>query len=391
MALVVLLAAASASAQPAITDDHPQVELVTIGIGALPWERHGHIAVCVTQKGLRASLAHREPFDRCFNYGYADFHHPIQMSWGFVRGTHSFWVGTETPEAMFEIYLAEDRTVWVQPLPLDAAQKAKMIAKLEDDTLDAHRYYAYDHFTNNCATRIRDIIDSVTDHALSTMPAPPDDRTLRDYARDGFTGMPVPLVITDLILGRSGDVVPTYWDRMFLPQYLREAVALEWGVTPYKLFERNQCIADPDPSCDTRGIPSVEHPNSGRWLFALLIFMLTSPVWITRAGGRQQRAGLAMAVVPYWLIGVALTVLAVASPLPYFRMNEMVLVWLPLDLLVVFLSPARQVTYARARVAMLALIALLRVVHVLHQPLWAPMLWPLIPMTTVAFWPKRWR
>jgi hypothetical protein len=390
-ALTVLLAAAKASARPAITEAHPQVELVTIGVGALPWERHGHIAICVTQNGLRSSLAHHEPFDRCFNYGYADFQHPLEMSWGFLRGTHSFWVGTQTPDALYENYLEEDRTIWVQPLPLDAAQKAKVIAKLEDDILDAHRYYAYDHFTDNCTTRIRDILDNVTDHALSTMPAPPGDRTFRDYARDGFSGMRLPLVVTDLILGRSGDRVPSYWDRMFLPQYLREAVQTRWGVKPYKLYERDQCLGDPDPSCDERGIPTVEHPNSGRWLFALVIFMTTAPVWITRAGGRLQRTGLAIAVVPYWLFGVALTALAIVSPLPYFRINEVILVWFPLDLAIVFLPAAWQRTFARARVAMLALTALLRIVGVLHQPLWAAMLWPAIPMATVAFWPERWR
>jgi len=40
---------------------------------------------------------------------------------------------------------------------------------------------------------------------------------------------------------------------------------------------------------------------------------------------------------------------------------------------------------------MLAVIAILLLAGVLHQPLWVPMLWPAIPMTTVAFWPARWR
>jgi hypothetical protein len=81
-------------------------------------------------------------------------------------------------------------------------------------------------------------------------------------------------------------------------------------------------------------------------------------------------------------------VLAIVSPLPYFRINEMILVWFPLDLVILFLSPAHQVKYARGRVAMLALIAVLLLIHVLHQPLWAPLLWPLIPMATLALWPR---
>jgi hypothetical protein len=414
VALVVLLAAAatssrSARAQPgpdspeparlAITDDHPKVELVTMGIGALMWERHGHIAMCVTQNGLRSSLARPEPGDGCYNYGIADFHHPINMAWGFFRGTHSFWVGKDLPENMLEIYRYFDRTIWVQPLPLDAAQKSKVIAKLEDDILEDHRYYAYDHFEDNCTTRIRDIIDNVTDHALSKMTDMPGDNTFRDYARDGFYGMKIPLLITDIAMGRSTDRVPTYWDRMFLPQYLREAVQTKWGIKPYMVYERKECMQneraaaeahrDPDPSCVARGIPTAENPNSGRWILALVILVLTAPVWLTRRFGKLQRTGLAISVLPYWLLGTVLTVLAIISPLPYVHWNETVLVWFPIDIVILFLSPERKVKYAQGRVAMLGLIALLMLTNVLHQPLWAPLLWPLIPMATVAWFGRR--
>jgi hypothetical protein len=412
VALVVLLAAATASAQPgpdspqpaqsgtmAITDEHPKVELVTMGIGALMWERHGHIALCVTQNGLRSSLMRPEPGDGCYNYGIADFHHPVNMAWGFFRGTHSFWVGKDLPENMLEIYRYFDRTIWVQPLPLDAAQKTKVITKLEDDILEDHRYYAYDHFWDNCTTRIRDIIDNVTDHALSKMTDMPGDETFRDYARDGFYGMKIPLLITDIAMGRSTDRVPTYWERMFLPQYLREAVQTKWGIKPYLVYERKECMqnerdaaksgGEPDSSCVARGIPTAENPNSGRWLLALVIIVLTAPVWLSRRFGALQRTGLAVSVLPYWLLGTVLTLLAIISPLPYVHLNETVLVWFPLDIVILFLSPELKVKYAKGRVAMLALIAVLMLINVLHQPLWAPLLWPLIPMATVAWFGRR--
>jgi len=358
-----------------------------MGIGSLMWERHGHIAMCVTQNGLRSSLEHDEPGDRCFNYGMADFSHPIAMAWGFVRGTHSFWVGKDLTW-MVHHYRAADRTVWVQELPLDAAAKTQVIAKLEDDVLDEHRYYAYDHFNDNCTTRIRDIIDNVTDHALSKMTDMPGDKTFRDYARDGFFGMKIPLLITDIAMGRSTDREPTYWDRMFLPQYLREAVQTKWGIRPYKIYERKECRGNEDPSCVARGIPTVANPSSGRWLLAFVIVVLTAPVWLTRLAGRLQRTGLAISILPYWLLGTLLTALAILSPLPYFHLNGANLVWFPIDIAILFLSPARKVTYARARVAMLALIGLAMLIGVLQQPLWAPLLWPLIPMATVAFWPS---
>ncbi|MEO8549081.1 MAG: DUF4105 domain-containing protein [Kofleriaceae bacterium] len=386
VALLVFVGAATVSARPApVTDGHPKVELVTIGIGALAWERHGHIAICVTENGLRSSIVHDAPGDRCFNYGNADFEHPLTMASGFVRGTHSFWVTQDLPWQLWHHYRVTDRTIWAQELPLDAAQKTKLIAKLEDDVVEAHRYYAYDHFNDNCTTRIRDILDDVTDHSLSKMTEPAGDKTYRDYARDGFYGMRVPLIVADTIMGRSTDRVPTYWERMFLPQYLREAVETQWGVHPTVVYERKECIGHSEPSCVARGVPAVKDPGSGRWALALVIVVLTAPVWLSRWLGKFQRTGLAISVVPYWLFGVALTALAIISPLRYFRINELILVWFPLDLAILFLSRECKVKYARARVVMLAVIAVLLLVGVLRQPLWAPMLWPLIPMATVAF------
>jgi hypothetical protein len=116
--------------------------------------------------------------------------------------------------------------------------------------------------------------------------------------------------------------------------------------------------------------------------------LLTSPAWITRLVGRFQRAGLAVAVGPYVFLGAVLWGLALISPLPYVRWNETCLILLPTDvLLVAFLSPERRRKYARFRVGMLGLLAVLEVIGLVKAPLLAPILWPLIPAAVVGFWP----
>jgi len=349
--------------------EEPTVELVTMGVGALIWERHGHIALCLRYHDPRE--------DRCYNYGIAEFQKPLSMAWGFFRGTRSFWVGEQSPAMMLAIYTHADRTVWVQPLPLTAEQKQKVIEKLEHDVLDENRYYAYDHFLDNCTTRVRDVIDNATGGALRSMDDPPGDKTFRDLARDGFFGMRVPLLITDLAMGRSTDRVPTYWERMFLPQYLREAVEKKWGIKPFVLYER-------------KGPPPLDSGPSGRVLLALVVIALTAPAWVTRLWGRFQRAGLAIAVVPYVILGVVFWFLAVISPLDYVRWNETCLIVMPSDVLLLgFLSPARRRMYARVRVGMLGVVAAFEIVSVFKAPLLAPILWPLIPCLVVGFWPAR--
>lgn len=353
--------------------DKPVIELVTMGVGSLIWERHGHIALCVHYDN--------PDDDRCYNYGIGDFHHPLGMAWGFFRGTGSFWVAKSPPGEMLSIYTYADRSIWAQPLPLSPEEKQKVIAKLEHDILEPNKYYAYDHFWDNCTTRVRDVLDQATGGKLSSMTEPTDDRTFRDLAREGFFGvhMPehvpntVPLLITDVAMGRATDRVPTYYERMFLPQYLREAVTRLWGIQPITLYER-------------KGEPPVSDGPSGRVWFALVIALLTSPVWITRRLGRGQRIGLAVAVVPYVLLGSVLLGLAILSPLPYIRWNELCLVLLPLDVIVLFLPADRRRRYARARLVMLAAIVVLDLAGVLAQPLLAPLLWPAIPLAVVGFW-----
>ncbi|MBS1119208.1 MAG: hypothetical protein H6Q90_1436 [Deltaproteobacteria bacterium] len=378
-------------------EQEPTIELVTMGIGELAWERHGHIALCVRY--------HDPAKDVCYNYGIGDFHHPVQMAWGFFRGAKSFWAGEQQVQELLEIYVGRDRTVWAQPIPLTAEQKQQVIEKLQFDILDEHRYYAYDHFWDNCTTRVRDILDNATGGALKSITDETDGKTFRELARDGFYGLRLFLLVTDLAMGRVTDRVPTYWERMFLPQYLREGVARRWGIQPILLYERHgpiasdkqdangNGIADIHEDANGNGIPDLEEDadhNSGRVLFALFILLVTSPVLLTRWLGRFERIGLAIAIVPPVILGLVLWLLAIISPLPYIEWNESCLVFLPLDLALLVLGPDKRRVYARGRVAMLGLCAALHLVGVLTQPLVAALLWPLIPVAVVGFWKPAW-
>ena len=374
-------------------EQKPVIELVTMGIGSLIWERHGHIALCVRYDDPRE--------DACYNYGIGDFHDPAKMGWAFFRGAKSFWVGKEAVADMIgprSIYRYTDRTIWVQPLPLTPEQKTKIITKLEDDILEDHKYYAYDHFWDNCTTRVRDIIDDATGGTLSSMTDPPDDKTFRDLARDGFYDMAssrIPLLITDIAMGRVTDRVPSYWERMFLPQYLREAVAKKFGIQPIVIYERHgdQAITDrelcSDGSIITKGDSCQPSGPSGRIWFALIALLFTAPAWLTRRFNVLPRIGLAFAVLPEVILGTVFWGLAIISPLPYVRWNESCLVFFPFDLLLLaFLSKPNRRKYARLRVAMLALMAVLMIFGILRQPLFAEMLWPLVPALVVGYWPE---
>ena len=379
-----------------VCEGKPGVKLVTMGVGSLIWERHGHIALCTCGDGGRR--------DACYNYGIGDFAKPLNMAWGFLRGENSFWVGKMNPVQMIAVYQLADRTVWVQDLPLTPAQEAKVVAKLELDILEENKHYSYDHFWDNCTTRVRDIIDDATGGELSKMTNLTDDRTFRDLAREGFLGMRIPLLITDIGMNRVTDRVPTYWERMFLPDYLREAVEAKWNIKPVVLYQRKgppslkeleKALADPTLSSTERAklqaqFDALENMPSGRIVFCLVVMLLTAPAWLTRRWGKLERTGLVVAVAPAAFLGLVLWTLAVVSPLPYFmRWNEALLCLMPFDFLLLFLPAGLKKKYARGRVIMLGLVAALLLVNVFKAPIWPVWLWALIPNAVVGFWPAR--
>src|SRR4029079_14635233 len=102
--------------------------------------------------------------------------------------------------------------------------------------------------------------------------------------REGCCAMTLPRLITDSAMGRSTDKIPSFYDRMFLPQYLREAVHKKFDVEPVVLYERH-------------GPPASSDDASGRLLLAFIILVLTAPAWATRLWGRFERTGLWVSLV----------------------------------------------------------------------------------------------
>jgi hypothetical protein len=87
-------------------------------------------------------------------------------------------------------------------LPITGAAARAIETQLWSDVREENRYYYYDHFRDNCATRLRDMIDRATGGALSV--AARYTRTFRSSA-GALSGMPLLLVISDLITGRGLD------------------------------------------------------------------------------------------------------------------------------------------------------------------------------------------
>jgi uncharacterized protein DUF4105 len=421
--LVVLLSAHAASAQPKSLrsgeftpgprePEAPYVDLLTFGEGERIFEKFGHAALC-----LRYHDVHITPV--CFNYGVTDFDGGTKLIWGFLRSEQKFWVEPSTLGNMIGFYRWEDRDIWRQTLPLTDEQSRALEAELWDSLREERRYYYYDHFLDNCSTRLRDMIDKVTGKLRpgSDVAYP---LTFRDLGRRGLAEYPVLLVLTDFIIGRQVDDHPTLWQAMFHPVIFRAEVEKRFGATPELIYQRHGFEFPQDgpsgrdvvfavgllfmlPLLAARSRTKLRYAIAAAFVAALtyvlvdiaslsagmlgaigVVFALPM-ILVNLMDRRGEAVALGWALVFLGLCGLIVWGLAILSPIAGLRWNEAVLVFTPLDLALPFLGARRRQRYARVRVGLLVLASLLCAIGILHQPLWVPIVVAFMPLAILAF------
>jgi hypothetical protein len=328
-----------------------RVDLYTVRPGDDLFSQFGHAALCVSggdapQEGV------------CYNYGTSDFSRPIGLGWEVVRGRARFWVSVSDLDTMIVSFELEDRTVYRQTLPLTEKQAASLARKLAEDALPENRAYVYNHFLENCSTRPRDHIDEITGGALRRVKLPAIG-TFRDYAAEGLSRASVVLVAgTDFLMGRWVDRPIDAYAAMFIPDVLREGVVSAFGVTPEVVYERS------GPSVS----PRVGLARTGTFVAAALLALAfgVSLFFGPRVRRLFQKFGGAL----LGSLGVLLLFAALVSVLPELRRNELLLVFFPLDFFLRSSNRAFVASYSTMRLGVLALVAGLRVLGILIQPLW---------------------
>lgn len=348
MVLASWLSASSARAQGEAAP--PVIDVITMGAGDDLFAHFGHSAICVTDA--------RSPGGRCYNYGTADFSTPVPLTWEFIRGRAMFWVSVVPYDRMISWYVAEDRTVWRQRLPLAPAEARTLADALEASTAKAVKYYRYHHFEDNCTTRIRDLVDHALGGKVRSFAGDRrDGPSFREHARAGFAGHAPLLVAANVVLGRAADRPTTSWEGMFLPERFRDAVEGALGSKPEVVYARRAPLIPGSTAAGDLLLAGV-----GLALGALVL-------GARRVGPRAVRAALALTGLVLGVFGSVLWALAILSAFSELRTNEVLLVLVPFDLALVALRGARLETYLRVRLAVLALVGITWITGLFVQPL----------------------
>jgi hypothetical protein len=205
-----------APAVPAVTGagdaPAPLVQVVTFGPGDHPFTRFGHDAIRILDPMTGA--------DVIYNFGTFDIRAPHMIS-DFLKARLRYWLSRGPTGRVLAEYERENRSIVIQRLSLDPAQRRELARRLAENALPANRDYRYDYFHDNCSTRVRDAIDGVIGGRLHAVGRQPGTLSLRGHAlRMAADNVPLYLALL-IVLGPSTDRPLDRWGEAFLPEMLQ--------------------------------------------------------------------------------------------------------------------------------------------------------------------------
>ena len=206
--------------------DGCEISLLTIGSGDPLYSWFGHSAFLVSTPDGR---------NVTFDYGTFSFNDE-DFFVNFAFGRLWFLCLSSNAEYQLQDISEEGRSVTKVVLPLTAEQKKAVIGFLNANSRRENRTYLYHHYEDNCATRLRDIIDWTTDGAFKTWAQSVSGLTFRQQASRALSRNPFVLWGLDFLQSGNIDKSATLWDEMFLPE------VLEKGVMAYFSLEKETIL-----------------------------------------------------------------------------------------------------------------------------------------------------
>ena len=347
--LVLLLAFCSIIPVSAQADSsHLRISLLTCSPGdEAIWEVFGHTAIRVID-----SVEHT---DLVYNYGTFEYGPNFEMQ--FMRGKLLYCLSVDEFSGFLPEYILAKRSVEEQVLLLDGTQKEKFYSFLNKNALPEHKYYKYDFFFDNCATRIRDIFPKISGTGFVFGQTIPKDSRLsfRDiinkyFYRDHWTRLGV-----NILLGSKIDRVMTNEDIMFLPDYLRDGVGGA-TVNGHKIAANSVLILPGDKP----------QPAGVNWALILtsLVALLTI---IGLSFGRFRLLGRAMSFLLLFvtgLLGCLIIVMWFGTDHQGCADNFNILWCLPTNIVIAFFNPKGKSRYALTAIFLIFVSLLLHIFRI---------------------------
>ena len=199
--------------------DHAQISLLTCAEGEDIYSLFGHSAIRVNDPANN--------IDNCYNWGMFEFDSDeIGFATKFTKGRLKYYMDEQDFRYFMMEYDYFQRTVKEQVLNLTHEQKNNLWKALKENYLPENRVYKYDFFFDNCATRIRDILQNTIGDNLVLKAHPNENMySLRELLNNTINHMPWLGFGMDLALGSKVDIKADNNKMMFLPKYMHAIYA----------------------------------------------------------------------------------------------------------------------------------------------------------------------
>jgi hypothetical protein len=185
------------------------LKIAIIGPGDELYFWWGHIGLVIENK-----LSGEEDF---FDWGVFSFDNE-NFFVNFAFGRLFYSCSVSRSESNYYNYRKTNRDITLYTLDLPPEKKVEILRFAENNMLPENRDYMYHHFRDNCATRIRDILDIALDGQLKArLGSEPGRFTLRQHVRRHTWFNPFLDWILNFWMGQDIDRPITVWDDMFLP------------------------------------------------------------------------------------------------------------------------------------------------------------------------------
>ncbi|MBO4751706.1 MAG: DUF4105 domain-containing protein [Bacteroidales bacterium] len=252
---------------------------------------HSALHICDTASGI----------DVVYNYGTFDFSTP-HFVWKFATRTLDYCISRESYRSFIYDYTCQRRAVWEQRLRLTPQEVCNLFLMLEFNYQPEYRWYRYDFFRDNCATRIRDIVCKSLDHREIAYPT--TDCTGKSYRNIVYTTNEKTKLwwrfAIDLALGARCDRDRSTWERAFLPlEMMRQFDTLTFSGSGERIADHPVLLLQ-----DRREpLKMSVSPTITFWLLFFAVAVLTIL-------GRRKGWSLAWLDIPIFLLPALLSLLA---------------------------------------------------------------------------------
>ncbi len=219
------------------TTDSIEVSLLTFYPGDEIFEVFGHSEILVT-KGKNAYF---------FNYGVFDFNSPNFLG-RYIMGETDYMCAIMPPT--LDGGIKPGRKIIKQDLNLTPEQAQQMLDMLLTNARRENCVYRYRHFSDNCSTRPRDIIEKAIGQEIDYSKCDyVVGKTLRQIMTYYTRNYPWEQFGIDLALGAACDTVVDARTQTFVPLFLMNAISnveVDNGNGPEKLVKATNVVMEGD-------------------------------------------------------------------------------------------------------------------------------------------------